>query len=455
MFIRIRTLLTSMLLLCVLSIDAQLQRRQLPAFPENLKSETDDVNEDWWGYFDGDYNSISVTGIGATDNLPQIYNCAIKIEAGNPEVLGKRIKAFTFAFERIDYIDDVKVWMSNTMPENAEDADICCISLDKASLKSFEKDNDVNEVAFPEPYQVRNEDVYIGYSFNVTSNEGDLCVFPIVVSYSSTMQNAFFLNWGAGWYDMAGKNYGNLAVMLLLDDGGEYLMGDTNYDLDINVIDVTTIIEYILNGDIKPFNAKSADIDGNGTINIVDVESLIDIILERYQAPADKVAADSDDALVAELTDDGLSLSLNAVNSYRGFQMDVVVPEGCEITSVNAGEMMSSTHDIRFKEIAAGRYRIMANSINGNDIADNLDRLLDISADTDDIKIENIIFVSSKLQEKCFDNIYLSDVNGIDNVNTERKSSDIYNIYGMKVNGSTDNLVKGVYVADGKKIIIK
>ena len=454
MYNRIKTIMTFVMLLFAFTANAQLQRRAVSQFTNNVTGVSDEVNETWWGYFDGDYSSTSVTGVNAFD-FPLDYGCAIRIEPGNPETLGKRIKALKFGFERINYIEDVKVWMTTTLTKTADEADICCVSVDKSTLKSLEQDNDVNVVTFPEPYQVRNEEIYIGYSFTVISNEGDLCTYPVMVSYSQTMENAFFLNWGAGWRDFAGQNYGNLAMLLLLDDGGESKIGDANYDLNVNVLDVTYTLEYILHGNVSPFNKNGADVDGNNEINIVDVESIIDIILERYQAPTDKKAAIDNDEVIAERNNGVLNVSLDADNAYRGFQMDIILPEDKEIISLTANNSLAATHDVRYSKIADGRYRVIASSINGTELSGNMDNLFYITVDTNDINIENIVFATSALQEKRFNNINMTDVNSIENITMTTDTDDIYNVYGVKINTNEKNLAKGVYIVNGKKVIIK
>ena len=441
-----------MLVLFAFSANAQLQKRSIPEFSGVMNTDAEEITESWWGYFDGDYNSISVTGLAIA---PVNYSCAIKIEAGNPDVLGKRIKAIKFAFERINYIEDVSVWISKELPNKPSKADVCYVPVDINDVKSFEADNAENVVNFPEPYQVGGSDVYVGYSFRVTSDEGDLCTYPIVVSYSTTMANAFLMNWGDGWVDNAGKNYGNLAIMLLMDDGGVFKTGDANYDTNINVIDVTNTLEYILTGNVHPFNKKSADVDGNGEINIVDVESIIDMILERYEAPADKNTDESADEVTAVNNKNGIGVSLKAEESYRGFQMDIILPEGKSIKSIDADQNVAATHNFRYTEMADGRYRVIASSLNGTSLSGNVENLFNITADTDDVKIENIIFATSDLQEKRFANIGQQDITGIESVNADNNEGNIYDVYGVKINAGAENLAKGVYVVNGKKVIIK
>ena len=55
--------------------------------------------------------------------------------------------------------------------------------------------------------------------------------------------------------------------------------GDVNEDGYVNIVDVTTLVDYLLGATISPFNTSAADVDGDGNINVVDVTALIDIIL--------------------------------------------------------------------------------------------------------------------------------------------------------------------------------
>ena len=55
------------------------------------------------------------------------------------------------------------------------------------------------------------------------------------------------------------------------------MRGDVNDDGQVNVKDVTALIDLLLSG--EEFQSEVADVDGNGKINIHDVSALIDITL--------------------------------------------------------------------------------------------------------------------------------------------------------------------------------
>lgn len=57
------------------------------------------------------------------------------------------------------------------------------------------------------------------------------------------------------------------------------LLGDANNDGQVNIADVTDLIDYLLNQDATSINLEAADIDGDCNININDVTNLIDMLL--------------------------------------------------------------------------------------------------------------------------------------------------------------------------------
>jgi hypothetical protein len=61
------------------------------------------------------------------------------------------------------------------------------------------------------------------------------------------------------------------------DDPG--LPGDANGDGQINVLDVVTMVNYILGNSPEPFVFENADVNGDGMVNVLDVVATVNIIL--------------------------------------------------------------------------------------------------------------------------------------------------------------------------------
>ena len=59
------------------------------------------------------------------------------------------------------------------------------------------------------------------------------------------------------------------------------LLGDLNFDNDINVLDIVTMIQLIIYGPIEQENLSSGDINLDGQLNVLDVVLLVNFILEE------------------------------------------------------------------------------------------------------------------------------------------------------------------------------
>ena len=61
--------------------------------------------------------------------------------------------------------------------------------------------------------------------------------------------------------------------------GSTGMPGDVNDDGNVNIMDVTALIDYLLTGDASGVNQGNADVNGDGSVNITDVTALIDMLL--------------------------------------------------------------------------------------------------------------------------------------------------------------------------------
>jgi len=59
--------------------------------------------------------------------------------------------------------------------------------------------------------------------------------------------------------------------------------GDANGDLRVNVLDITSIVAYLLNNNPQPFIFEAADINNDGVINVLDVVGVVNIVLNGPQ----------------------------------------------------------------------------------------------------------------------------------------------------------------------------
>ena len=58
-----------------------------------------------------------------------------------------------------------------------------------------------------------------------------------------------------------------------------YQLGDVNMDGDVNIADVTALIDYLLNGDDSVIDLTAANVNEDNSVDISDVTHLIDMLL--------------------------------------------------------------------------------------------------------------------------------------------------------------------------------
>lgn len=94
--------------------------------------------------------------------------------------------------------------------------------------------------------------------------------------------------------------------------------GDANGDLSVNVLDITSIVAYLLNNNPQPFIFEAADLNSDATINVLDIVGVVNKVLNGAQ----KVRGLSQDKLV-DLFLENDTLFANSNTSIGGIQLDI------------------------------------------------------------------------------------------------------------------------------------
>ena len=121
-----------------------------------------------------------------------------------------------------------------------------------------------------------NEEPIYGTPYENTLIESDKC-YGIPVGYYYTIglnedneSGELFLTVAKGF---SGAGFG------VNENPADYITGDVDSNARVNIEDVTTMIAYLLCGNVTPFRAVNADVDGSGNINIDDVTATINYLL--------------------------------------------------------------------------------------------------------------------------------------------------------------------------------
>ncbi|MCF8351005.1 MAG: S8 family serine peptidase [Bacteroidales bacterium] len=100
--------------------------------------------------------------------------------------------------------------------------------------------------------------------------------------------------------------------------------GDANCDANINVLDITTIVSYMLNENPQPFLFDAADVNYDGEINVLDIIGCVQIISGKKSVPLSGFVDMSEDVAYYDLEIN--KIALESEGNLAGLQFEIQNP---------------------------------------------------------------------------------------------------------------------------------
>jgi hypothetical protein len=111
-----------------------------------------------------------------------------------------------------------------------------------------------------------NTGVVLSYTLNT----------PVQVGiYNLSFENPIMMGGSVGDWILSGVENGTVTITQNI----QFLPGDANCNGLVNVMDVLSVINYIIGNNPQPFCFENADVNGDGLINVNDVVGTVNIIL--------------------------------------------------------------------------------------------------------------------------------------------------------------------------------
>ncbi|MBO4659735.1 MAG: leucine-rich repeat protein [Prevotella sp.] len=240
----------------------------------------------------------------------------------------------------------------------------------------------------------------------------------------------------------------------------EYPNCDVNGDSKADMLDAVDIVKYVVGEPATVFDRFLADFDDDDEVTVADAVILVGMIANGEAAPNINYAPRMDVEESVVLTKDinnVLSLCIDSEVPYTAFQFDLTLPELSEVELVKLSERLKG-HQMVYNQIGENTYRFAAISFTNKPFEGYDGSVINILAgnpDLDDIVVENIRFVTADGAIHQFENIGGAIPTGIVQVmGDSRKAYEdgvYYNLSGVRV----DHPTKGVYILNGKKVVIK
>ena len=268
---------------------------------------------------------------------------------------------------------------------------------------------------------------------------------------------------------------GNAKIML---DSGTLpfeelpIPGDVNADKKVNVTDVMCVANYIVGITPEVFIEEAADVNASGSINITDLIAIANIAVGNSSAPALNApkAATNDVLSLCDYDHETGTIAVNLDNTtaYAGFQMDVTLPQGLTLESATLTGRAAS-HTLMTGNNPDGSIRLLGFSLDGNEIACGSDTIIILKVkatsvldSNDRVTVSDIFFTQSNEVESVLPNVTTNAiVTAIAEIGTDGEGVNVYDMrgvllrHGVNPNDATKGLPTGVYVINGKKVLVK
>ena len=244
----------------------------------------------------------------------------------------------------------------------------------------------------------------------------------------------------------------------------EFPDADVNQDGKVNVVDVVDIARFVVGTPSDKFVEFLADLNSDDEVNVADAVVLVNEIAgdqnfaKAYGAPRQNLG---DDRLTLTENDDhSLSFSMESQRPYTAFQFDLYTNSEDDVMNLRLNTARKNGHQLLYNKVDKGHYRVVALSVANNGFNGNGGELLNIQLDgfnSADMTIGNIHFITTDGTDHQFDDLSLSSATGIESLtpnSSPEGEGNVYDLSGRKVSESSV-LPKGVYVVNGKKVIVK
>ena len=244
--------------------------------------------------------------------------------------------------------------------------------------------------------------------------------------------------------------------------------GDVNGDKKVNVTDVMCVANYIVGNTPEVFVEEAADVNASGSMI-----AIANIAVGNSAAPALMVPkAATNDVLSLGDYDPAtgtISINLDNATAYAGFQMDVTLPQGLTLEGAELTGRAAS-HTLMTGVNPDGSIRLLGFSLDNNEIATGSDAIITIKVKADasidvsqNIIISDIFFTQSNEVESVLPNVTANTtvVTAIAQVGTDGEGVNVYDMKGVLLRQgvnpaeATKGLPTGVYVINGKKVLVK
>lgn len=223
--------------------------------------------------------------------------------------------------------------------------------------------------------------------------------------------------------------------------------GDSNFDGQVNVLDLQTTINYMFQGYDNLFNYTAANLWKDEIINVQDIICMVNLLMNNETGETGQAASLRRNVPASESVDNAKVYVQN-----RQLMIDTSEPVSAFDIIISGGNYMNVVQSLKqagmtiSTNTTSDGIHIIGYSLNGACIpaGTTVIGMLDQTA-----SVRNAIL--SDKEARAIGVTYDGNATGINTIDlTKRKTSDVYDLQGRKVNSIQR---KGIYIENGHKMI--
>ena len=265
-------------------------------------------------------------------------------------------------------------------------------------------------------------------------------------TYLLTDQNGSSVNVGAKMFNICFNEFVEPEAVLL---------GDVDVDGAVTVTDVVKMVNVVLNESADDVIMKHGDVNGDGDLDVADVVAIVNKVLgvenDVKSRKVNSVANGGDEASL-ELNDGVVDFLLSNSSAFCAFQFYMSAEDGLDCKSIILSARAKG-HTVSMNKLTDGRYKVMCYSGVNKSFEGSEGELFNIltSGASGKLTLEDLFFVTPGASKVKFGNMDIDVVaTGISGIDADENANTIFDLSGRRV----QKVQKGVYIVNGKKVII-
>jgi hypothetical protein len=210
-----------------------------------------------------------------------------------------------------------------------------------------------------------------------------------------------------------------------------------------NVGDVTNVINLIMNGNATEADMAIYDMNHDSELNIGDVILIVKWILNNASNSANAVSRRAGGII--------------DISQFTAAQFEMKVPANVKVKDIRLVNSMMQSHQIMYQQMDEQTYAVVVYSPENQLLIPNNNNIVEVeteSGESEHLTIQNAILARPDGEVANYAGDFASTTGVNQSARDDEKPAVIYDLKGNRLENG-NSLKKGLYIINGKKVVVK